>query len=112
MSADQFFTLDGRPTVLVEREYPHPIEKVWRAVTMPEHLGQWFPSPVEVELRAGAKMRFGAFEGGSGSVGIVEVIDAPRRLVFTWGSDRLTFELTSTGDATTFTLPHTFDDRV
>ena len=35
MSADQFLTLDGRPTVRVERSYPHPIDKVWRAVTSP-----------------------------------------------------------------------------
>ena len=62
MSADQFLTLDGRPTVRVERRYPHPIDKVWRAVTTPEHLGQWFPSPVELDLRPGGAMRFGAFE--------------------------------------------------
>ncbi len=30
MPDDQFLTLDGRPTVRVERRYPHPIEKVWR----------------------------------------------------------------------------------
>ncbi len=61
MSADQFFTLEGRPTVRVERRYPHPIDKVWRAVTTPEHLGQWFPSPVEIDLRPGGSMRFGGF---------------------------------------------------
>ena len=93
MSADQFLTLDGRPTVRVERHYPHPIEKVWRAVTTPEHLGQWFPSPVEVDLRPGGAMRFSAFEGEPGATGAVEVVDAPRRLMFTWGTDRLTFDL-------------------
>lgn len=111
MSADQFLTFDGRPTVRVERLYPHPIEKVWRAVTTPEHLGQWFPSPVEVDLRPGGKMRFGEFAGRSGEAGIIELVDAPRRLIFTWASDRLTFELASTGEGTTFTLIHTFDDR-
>ena len=59
MSADQFHTIDGRPTVRIERHYPHPIEKVWRAVTTPEHLDEWFPSPVEVELRPGGAMHFG-----------------------------------------------------
>ena len=47
MSTDRFFALDGRPTVRVERHYPHPIDRVWRAVTTPKHLGEWFPSPVE-----------------------------------------------------------------
>ena len=53
MCADQFLTLDERPTVRVERRYPHPIGKVWRAVTTPD-LGQWFPSEVDLDLRPGA----------------------------------------------------------
>lgn len=111
MSADQFLTIDGRPTVRVEREFPHPIEKVWRAVTKPEHLGQWFPSPVEVDLRPGGEMRFSAFDGDAGAAGTVEVVDAPRRLTFTWGSDRLTFELAPSVGGTRYALTHTFDDR-
>lgn len=110
MSADEFLTLDGRPTVRVERRYPHPIEKVWRAVTTPAHLGQWFPSPVDIDLRPGGRLRFEAFEGAAGA-GTVEVVDEPRRLTFTWGTDRLTFELAPDGDKTVFTLVHSFDDR-
>jgi uncharacterized protein YndB with AHSA1/START domain len=108
---DQFLTVDGRPTVRVERQYPHPIEKVWRAVTTPEHLGQWFPSPVELDLEQGGAMRVSAFEGSPAAAGTVEDLDPPRRLVFTWGTDRLTFELTSTGEGTRFALTHSFDDR-
>jgi uncharacterized protein YndB with AHSA1/START domain len=111
MPADQFLMLEGRPTVRVERVYPHPIEKVWRAVTTPEHLGQWFPSPVEVDLTPGGEIHFDAFAGAPGAAGTIEVIDAPRQLTFTWGADRLTFELASNGDSTTFVLTHTFDDR-
>ena len=111
MSADQFLTLDGRPTVRVERRYPHPIERVWRAVTTPEHLGQWFPSPVEVDLRPGGVMRFGAFNGVQGETGTVEAVDPPRHLKFMWGTDRMTFELAPDGDGTKFALTHSFDDR-
>jgi uncharacterized protein YndB with AHSA1/START domain len=111
MPADQFVTLDGRPTVRVERRYPHPIEKVWRAVTTPEHLGEWFPSPVELDLRPGGTMRFEAFQGAPAAAGTVEVVDAPRLLSFSWGADRLTFELAPDGDGTTFALTHSFDDR-
>jgi uncharacterized protein YndB with AHSA1/START domain len=111
MSADQFLTLDGRPTVRVERRYPHPIEKVWRAVTTPEHLGRWFPSPVALDLRPGGAMRFGEFGGDQGAAGTVETVEPPRRLVFSWGADRLTFELAPDGDETTFALTHSFDDR-
>jgi uncharacterized protein YndB with AHSA1/START domain len=110
MTADQFLTIDGRSAVRIERRYPHPIEKVWRAVTMPEHLGQWFPSPVEIELRPGGTMRFRAFDGPS-ATGTIEAVDAPRFLAFTWGTDRLTFELHPDGDGTAFALTHAFDDR-
>ena len=47
MTADEFLTLEGRPTVRVSRAFPHSIERVWRAVTRGEYLAAWFPSPVE-----------------------------------------------------------------
>ena len=111
MSADQFLILDERPTVRVERRYPHPIGKVWRAVTTPEHLGQWFPSEVDLDLRPGGPMRFRAFDDDPAATGTIEEVDAPHRLTFTWGTDRLTFELTADGDGTTFALTHSFTDR-
>ena len=111
MSADQFHTIDGRPAVRVERHYPHPIEKVWRAVTTPEHLDRWFPSPVELELRPGGAIRFGAFEGDAGAAGTVEAVDAPRRLTFTWGKRLADVRAGARRDGTTFALTHTFDDR-
>jgi len=111
MSDEPTLALDGRPTVRVERRFPHPIDKVWRAVTTPEHLAQWFPSPVELDLRPGGAMRFAAFEGALGASGTVEAVDPPRRLTFTWGADRLSFELEDDGDGTRFTVVHTFDDR-
>ena len=111
MSADQFLTLDGRPTVRVERRYPHPIEKVWRAVTTPEHLGRWFPSPVAIDLRPGGPMRFGTFGAEAGQTGTVESVEPPRLLAFTWGTDHFTFELSSDDEGTTFALTHSFDDR-
>ena len=111
MSSDEFFTLEERPTVRVERNYPHPIDKVWQAVTTSENLGQWFPSPVEIDLRPGGAMRFGAFVGGAALTGTVEAVEPPRRLAFTWGADRLTFELVPDGGGTTFALTHSFIDR-
>jgi uncharacterized protein YndB with AHSA1/START domain len=111
MPGDRFYLHDGRPTVRVERDYAHPIERVWQAVTTPEHLGAWFPSPVEVDLRPGGEVRFAAFEGDPGATGTVEAVEAPRRLTFTWGADRLTFELAPNGDGTTFALIHSFDDH-
>src|SRR3954463_2920837 len=111
MPSDQFLIVDGRPTVRVERRYPHRIEKVWQAVTTPEHLAKWFPSPVKMDLRPGGAMHFSAFDGAPAAFGTVETVDPPCRLTFTWGTYRLTFELTPHDDGTTFALVHTFDDR-
>jgi uncharacterized protein YndB with AHSA1/START domain len=111
MPTEQFLTLDGRPTVRIERRFPHPIDKVWRAITTPEHLGEWFPSSVDLELRPGGEMRFGAVGGGAPTTGTVERVEPPRLLTFTWGDDRFEFELATDGDGTRFTLTHRFDDR-
>jgi uncharacterized protein YndB with AHSA1/START domain len=104
------FSRTGRPTVRVVRRYPHPIDKVWRAVTTSEHLGAWFPSPVDIDLRVGGALRFSAFEGEAAATGTVQDVSPPTLLSFTWGGDRLTFELAPDADGTTFTLTHAFDD--
>ena len=51
-------TIDGKPAVRFERVYPHPVERVWRSITVPEEMAAWFPSTVEVDLREGGEMRF------------------------------------------------------
>jgi hypothetical protein len=38
------------------RRLPHPPDKVWRAVTEPEHLATWFPDKIVGDRRAGASL--------------------------------------------------------
>ncbi|MQM24120.1 SRPBCC family protein [Glycomyces albidus] len=106
MSDPEMLADRGRPAVRIVRRYDHPIDRVWRAVTEPAHLAQWFPFGADLELRAGGKADFG--EGGEGEV---LAADPPRHLVFTWGGDRLEFTLAEEGGGTRFTLVHGFDDR-
>ena len=47
-----------RYTVEYVRTYPHPIERVWRAVTEPGELAQWFIPPSVWELKSGGAYRF------------------------------------------------------
>ena len=110
---DGLLTVAGRPAVRVERRFAHPIEKVWRAVTTPEHLGAWFPSPVQVDLRPGGAMRFSAFDGDAAADGTVEELDPPRRLAFTWGikadsndSSRVVIAIARRDQGTDLTLTH------
>jgi uncharacterized protein YndB with AHSA1/START domain len=105
---------DGRWSVRLVRRYPHPVEKVWRAVSEPEHLAVWFPSTVELERppSVGSEVRFGpAFDGDPGLSGVVTDCEPPHLLGFTWDTDHIRFELSATDEGTEVVLVHTFDDR-
>ncbi len=90
----------GRPVVSFERTFPHPPAAVWEAVTDPAQLQKWFPTTVEfAELRPGATIDFQfAQDAYPPMTGEVREVDEPRRLVFTWGDDVLTFELSEEHD--------------
>lgn len=51
-------TAGGCSVLRIERRLAHPPEKVWRAVTEPAHLTQWFPADLEVDLRVGGRISF------------------------------------------------------
>lgn len=87
----------------------HPVDTVWRALTEPEHLKTWFPDGIDGEWRVGATLTFGP-AGGPSFTGEVLVVDPPTALEFTWGTDRLRFELASADDGCVLTLLDTFDD--
>jgi uncharacterized protein YndB with AHSA1/START domain len=69
-----------RWTVEYVRTYPHPIERVWRAITDPAEFRAWF-IPGALELKAGGDYRFGA-EGSTDFAGKVLRLDPPRLVRF------------------------------
>ena len=91
------------------RRLAHAREKVWRAVTEPEHLAAWYPQEIVGERRAGAPLRF-VSSAGDGFDGQMLVFDPPEVMEFTWGTDRLRIELRADGAGTLFTLTDTFDE--
>lgn len=103
-------TRDGdRWTLTFTRKLAHSREKVWRAVTEPEHLAVWYPQEIVGERRAGAPLRF-VSSVGEGFDGQMLVFDPPEVVEFTWGADRLRIELQADGAGTLLTLTDTFDD--
>ena len=42
--------IDGRYVLHFERRFPHPVERVWNALTRPEQLAQWYGGATEIEL--------------------------------------------------------------
>lgn len=80
-----------------------PIEKVWRAVTEPEHISRWFGQTVLDGAGAGATGTM-TFEG-YGVIPIrVEAIDAPRSVAYRWGNDDAVRRAGGAIDETTTTV--------
>ncbi|WP_316741727.1 SRPBCC family protein [Streptomyces sp. MK7] len=109
MTADltgSYVTLDdGRPAVRFSRTYDHPVERVWRFVTDPDELSEWFPSRAEIDLRPGGAITFSGDPNMPESTGRVLAVDPPRHVSFDWGGDELRFDLEELDDKRTrFTL--------
>jgi uncharacterized protein YndB with AHSA1/START domain len=91
------------------RTLQHPVDVVWRAITEPEQLKAWFPDGISGDWHVGATLRFGPAHGES-FTGEVLVVDPPKALEFTWGTDLLRFTIESAGDGCVLTLTDTIDE--
>jgi uncharacterized protein YndB with AHSA1/START domain len=101
----------GRWQLTFTRRLSHPREKVWRAITEPDHLEAWFPTTIEGERATSAKLRF-AFREGEGPTQEGEMLayDPPSVLEFRWGDEEtLRFELRPDGEGTALTFVNRFD---
>lgn len=69
----------------IEREIviAAPLDVVWRVVTEPEQIKQWFAEEAEVELRVGGSGRF-RFQSGQSYSLQIEAMEPPRRFAFRW----------------------------
>jgi uncharacterized protein YndB with AHSA1/START domain len=105
-SSDSLRTAGGRTVLRLERVLPHPPEKVWRAITTPEHLDRWFPIPPRFELRAGAEITFGGAPDGR-----ITDVEPPELFAFSWGTDHLRWEIRPDGTGSVLVLHHAFDDH-
>lgn len=115
--------MDGDQCVLrYERRLAHPVEKVWRAITDPEHLAHWYPTERELEPAVGGKVREGDSSVPGTIDGTVTAYDPPRVLEYTLSTegipmagfgDRRTsrFELSPDPEGCLLVFTHTFADR-
>jgi uncharacterized protein YndB with AHSA1/START domain len=102
---------NGRYVLRMVRRLNHPPDVVWRAVTEPAQLSRWFPSNVDYEPGADAKIRF-AFREGEGPTldGVVTEYEPPHVIAYSWDTDHLRWEVQPDGDGTLLLFTHTFDD--
>lgn len=73
-------------SVTLEREFPYPPEKIWRALTQPHLIEQWL---MKSDFQAQLGQSF-AFRGDWGSVSCkVLEIEPNRTLVYSWAANGL-----------------------
>jgi uncharacterized protein YndB with AHSA1/START domain len=89
------------PSIVVEREIPHPPEKIWRALTQPHLIEEWL---MKNDFQPVADHRF-TLRGDWGAVDCrVLAIEPHKSLSYTWGAMGLesvvTWTLTPTSAGT------------
>jgi len=98
-------TVDGRPALRFERALAHPVERVWRAVSVPAELERWFPAAADWTPAVGE-----TFEA-AGMTGEVTEVDPPRRLAWTFNGELYSFDLTPDGEGCRLVFIHVVNDR-
>ena len=109
---DQLGTLDpSGPTLRFERIYDHPIQKVWAAITEPDHQAVWFPQQILGARKPGAELRFvTSVDPDDGFDGTMIAFEPPRLMELWWGRSRLRIELHPEGSRTRLVLTEILDD--
>jgi uncharacterized protein YndB with AHSA1/START domain len=109
-STTEAFTVERELTIAARPE------TVWQLLVDPAEQSKWWGTPLDFEARAGGPFRVEVIPGHIASGEFVEV-DAPRRLVYTWGwegdgnrvppgSSTVTIDLAEAGDGTLLTFVH------
>jgi uncharacterized protein YndB with AHSA1/START domain len=101
-------------TLVLVREMRHAPEKVWQALTEPEHLRGWAPFDADGNLgTVGNTVKLTTVGAPTPLVGETTVTRAeqPRLLEYSWGGSDLRWELEPLGRGTRLTLWHNIDRR-
>src|SRR5919202_2765530 len=98
----------AQPMSCVTREIvlPVPRERAWELVTEEDELREWLADDVEFEPEEGAPMHADDRDG------VVELVDAEERIVFSWGESRVEWRLHDDPGGTRFTVTEERQDFV
>jgi uncharacterized protein YndB with AHSA1/START domain len=101
-------TIDGRPALRFERNLGHSAERVWRAITEPAEMAQWFVAPVAWIPEEGEEF------DAAGAHGRITDVKPPRLLAWSWGVERYSFELTpgADGNSCVLVFTHVFNPEL
>jgi uncharacterized protein YndB with AHSA1/START domain len=109
-------------SLLISRTYPASVERVFKAWTDANQLGQWFAptddytTKASVDLQVGHEYRIAITHKGGNVhtiLGTYRLIDPPRKLVYTWRWEGgpmpdtlVTVDFAPEGEATKVTITH------
>ncbi|TCP55237.1 uncharacterized protein YndB with AHSA1/START domain [Tamaricihabitans halophyticus] len=112
MSTKQQLSAVGeRSQLRIERRFAHPREKVWSAITEPEHFFAWYPmASGTIDPRPSGALEFDDGEGTTYRGEVLE-FDPPKVFAFREEQDELRFELSDDGAGCLLVFTHTFADR-
>lgn len=108
------YRADGdRWTLVFVRDLASPPAAVWAALTDPERLREWAPYTADRDLGTTGVATLTMIDGDTEQALAGEVVraGAPALLEYTWGDDRLRWELAESATGTRLTLRHTVADR-
>jgi uncharacterized protein YndB with AHSA1/START domain len=102
----------GRWTLIFIRELRQPPDTVWRALTDPGELDQWAPFAAASDLAKTGDTTLTMIDGEERADLPATVLRAEPSSVleYTWGDDRLRWELEPAGAGTRLTLRHILAD--
>jgi uncharacterized protein YndB with AHSA1/START domain len=96
-------------TVVYEVHYPHPPERVWRALVDPAELARWLMPAAGFAPVAGRKFTVACDPFGEIQAVVLEVAP-PRNMTWEWtaafGTTVVSFELTAVGGGTLLRMVH------
>jgi len=101
-------------TLVLVRELRHPPEKVWQALTDPEHLRDWAPFDADGNLgTVGIKVKLTTVGAPKPHVTETTVMraDAPNVLEYKWGGFNIRWEIEAFSGGTRLTLWTNIDRR-
>jgi uncharacterized protein YndB with AHSA1/START domain len=99
-------------TLILVRELHHSPEKVWQALTDPQHLREWAPFDVDRNIgTAGTTAKFSWVGAPAPFETTVTRAEAPRLLEYSAGDNNIRWELEPFGGGTRLMLSSNIDKR-
>jgi uncharacterized protein YndB with AHSA1/START domain len=86
-----------------------PVDVVWRTITEPDQMTQWFADKVDLVVEPGAHGYMGF--GDQGGPVVVEAVDPPTRFSFRWNHPRGEEPIPGNSMLVEFTLTPEGDER-